>query len=156
MFFRSKDTEYNGILYRSKLEAMWAMYFDEYRIKHKYEYKKIDLGIDKYTPDFWLPKYKVWVEIKPYKQWRPHSKCYRLALKKKELVLLIQGKPDTNYTVDLFDCRQRRNFSSVYRTRVSEDEEKPKTENLQFHIETECGESNLTLVDYSGEIFRLD
>ena len=62
MMFKAIDTEYGGILYRSRLEARWAQFFDKAEIRHKYELSKIDLGIDKYTPDFWFPDFKLWAE----------------------------------------------------------------------------------------------
>jgi hypothetical protein len=104
---RAKDTAYGGILYRSRLEASWAEFFDKNQIRHKYEPKRFDLGIDTYLPDFWLPEFGLWVEIKPYRQERAHSKCYRLAIESRRHVLLIQGKPTKN-VVDLFDPNARR------------------------------------------------
>lgn len=150
MFVKSKDTEYNGILYRSVLESKWATFFDEHRIEHKYEYERIDLGIDTYLPDFWLPKYSTWIEIKPYKQKRAHSKCFRLALERSQLVLLVQGDPfKEDYKVDLFDCSDRMKFS--FRTRVSEEEIRPYLENFKFEVDTDGGESELLLVNPAGE-----
>lgn len=127
--FKAKDTEYGGILYRSKLEARWAQFFDSTKIRHKYELIKIDLGIDKYTPDFWLPEFRLWVEIKPFRQYRPHSKCYRLAIETRRPVLLIQGNPE-HYVVDMFDPNARRKF--VHRTVVIKDEIKPSKEFFRF------------------------
>ena len=62
MQWMSRDTEYGGILYRSILESKWANFFDKKKIRHKYEPSKIDLGTDKYTPDFWLPEFRLWIE----------------------------------------------------------------------------------------------
>ncbi len=124
---KAQDTLYGGVLYRSKLEASWAEFFDKNNIRHKYEPEKVDLGIDKYTPDFWLPDYGLWVEIKPYRQPKPHSKCYRLAIESRHHVLLIQGKPEKN-VVDLFDPSARLNFE--HRIVVSKEEIKPSKEFL--------------------------
>lgn len=128
----SKDTEYGGILYRSQLEAQWAQFFDLCKIRHKYEFEKVDLGVDKYTPDFWLPDFEVWIEVKPYKQYRPHSKCYRCAIETRKQVLLVQGKPERE-TVDVFNPHARRRF--VHRTVVSKEEIRPAVENLRFLVE---------------------
>lgn len=125
--FKAQDTEYGGILYRSKLEATWAEFFDNNQIRHKYESNKVDLGIDKYTPDFWLPEFSLWVEIKPFRQYRAHSKCYRLAIETRRHVLLIQGKPD-RHVVDLFDPNVRQKFT--HRIVVSKEEVKPSKEFL--------------------------
>jgi hypothetical protein len=59
------ETVYNGIRYRSRLEARWAIFFDSLRLQHEYEKEGFDLGDGVwYLPDFWLPQLKVWVEIK--------------------------------------------------------------------------------------------
>ncbi len=126
---KAQDTVYGGILYCSKLEASWAEFFDQNQIRHKYELEKVDLGIDKYTPDFWLPEFGLWIEIKPYRQHKAHSKCYRLAIESRRHVLLIQGKPE-QCVVDLFDPNARLPFE--YRTVVSEKEIKPSKEFFTF------------------------
>jgi hypothetical protein len=126
---KARNTEYGGILYRSDLEARWAQFFDSIEIRHKYEWLRIDLVIDTYTPDFWLPDFRLWVEIKPFRQYRPHSKCYRLAIEKGFPVLLIQGYP-VDYVIDIFAPNARRKF--VHRTVVSEAEIKPSKERFRF------------------------
>jgi len=60
-----EPTIFNGILYRSKAEARWAYFFDELDIPFEYEKRFFNLGHGRcYLPDFWLPKQKIWVEIK--------------------------------------------------------------------------------------------
>lgn len=60
------DTIYNGYKFRSRLEARWAVFFDELEIKYKYEVEGFDLGdAGWYLPDFWLPEIEAWIEIKP-------------------------------------------------------------------------------------------
>lgn len=129
MHWKSQDTEYGGILYRSILESHWARFFDEHKIKHKYEPSSIDLGTDRYTPDFWLPEFEKWLEIKPWRQYKPHSKCFRLAIQTRFDVLLVQGPPKL-HVVDLFyaNARPRRCFRTVLRP----EEIKPSAENFQF------------------------
>lgn len=72
------ETEYNGCLFRSRLESRWAVFFDTLGIKYEYEKEGFDLGkeeirIDglryvlddtRYLPDFWLPKQQCWFEVK--------------------------------------------------------------------------------------------
>jgi len=59
-------TKYKGIIYRSRLEARWAIFFDELNIKHIYEYEGFNLeGKEYYLPDFYLPFYGVYCEVKP-------------------------------------------------------------------------------------------
>jgi hypothetical protein len=51
-------------MFRSRLEARWAIFWDVLKVKYEYEPEKFDLGEIKYIPDFWLPEIKKWVEIK--------------------------------------------------------------------------------------------
>lgn len=58
------ETVYNGYRFRSRLEARWAVFFDTLGIRYEYEKEGYDLGGEWYLPDFWLPDFKCWVEIK--------------------------------------------------------------------------------------------
>lgn len=58
------ETNYNGYRFRSRLEARWAVFFDVLGIEWEYEKEGYDLDGIKYLPDFWLPKYQYWFEIK--------------------------------------------------------------------------------------------
>lgn len=59
------ETRYNGRHFRSRTEARWAVLFDEIGIKYEYEAEgyKLDDGTY-YLPDFWLPTYRAFVEVK--------------------------------------------------------------------------------------------
>lgn len=59
---KSIPTEYSGYLFRSRLEARWAFYFDRASIAWDYEPEgfRID-SKTKYLPDFWLPEQKCFV-----------------------------------------------------------------------------------------------
>jgi len=59
------NTEYKGYLFRSRLEARWAVYFDALNAKWEYELEGFEHNGVRYLPDFYLPDYDVWVEIKP-------------------------------------------------------------------------------------------
>jgi hypothetical protein len=60
------ETVYKGYRFRSRLEARWAVFFDALGIEWEYEKEGYDLGeAGWYLPDFWLPRYQCWVEIKP-------------------------------------------------------------------------------------------
>jgi hypothetical protein len=51
------DTLYKGYLFRSRLEARWAKFFDALGIQWEYEKEGYDLGdAGWYLPDFWLPQ----------------------------------------------------------------------------------------------------
>lgn len=58
-------TTYNGVTFKSRLEARWAVFFDTLRIEWLYEYEGYQLPSGWYVPDFWLSEFKMWVEIKP-------------------------------------------------------------------------------------------
>lgn len=58
------ETEYNGLLFRSRLEARWAYGFDQLGIPYEYEKEGYELKCGRYLPDFWLPQHQVWVENK--------------------------------------------------------------------------------------------
>ena len=70
----SIQTNYAGCLFRSRLEARWAVFFDTAKIKWEYEPEgfKIKDGFSDapdsqvwmYLPDFFLTDYKTWVEVK--------------------------------------------------------------------------------------------
>lgn len=60
------ETVYKGYRFRSRLEARWAVYFDALGIRYEYEPQGFDLGaVGYYLPDFYLPDFEAWVEIKP-------------------------------------------------------------------------------------------
>lgn len=58
------ETEYKGYLFRSRLEARWAVFFDAIGIEWKYETEGYEVGDYRYLPDFWLPAASAWVEVK--------------------------------------------------------------------------------------------
>ena len=61
-------TEYMGTVFRSRLEARWAKVFSMLNIKWEYEPKcfQTDCGdsLVTYLPDFYLPDFDIWVEVK--------------------------------------------------------------------------------------------
>jgi hypothetical protein len=63
---RGKKTEFNGVLFRSELEATWAHHFESYGMKWHYEPCRIRLqGKKSYTPDFSLPESRMLIQVKP-------------------------------------------------------------------------------------------
>jgi hypothetical protein len=59
-------TRYKGYSFRSRLEARWAVFFDELGIEWEYEKEGFNLGAGLYyLPDFWLPQVNMWAEVKP-------------------------------------------------------------------------------------------
>jgi hypothetical protein len=65
---KSLPTYYKGITFRSRLEARWAIVFDELNIAWEYEPEPLSLDFCgsriNYLPDFYLPKVDCFVEVK--------------------------------------------------------------------------------------------
>lgn len=58
------ETVYNGYRFRSRLEAKWAVFFDAVGIRYQYEIEGYEMDDIRYLPDFYLPDYDRWFEIK--------------------------------------------------------------------------------------------
>lgn len=89
-------TKYNGVIFRSRLEAQWAVFWDELGVKWEYEPQMFELPDGKqYIPDFWIVDLALWVEIKPNetiaREEEATLKCSQLAYKTGDLVYLDQG-----------------------------------------------------------------
>lgn len=98
-------TEYNGVLFRSRTEARWAVYFDALGIEWHYEpqhFRLSDGGF--YKPDFYLPRMGfvadgggsvgMYVEVKPRNA--PDGmfdKARAFAETMSQTVLLLDGGP---------------------------------------------------------------
>lgn len=66
---RGKRCYYNShlqgeIYFRSSYELAYAKYLDEHKILWMYEIETFDLGDSTYTPDFFLPQFEKFIEIK--------------------------------------------------------------------------------------------
>lgn len=60
------ETKYKGYRFRSRLEARWAVFFNEINLGFEYELQGFVLPSGEcYLPDFFLPSLKLSVEIKP-------------------------------------------------------------------------------------------
>ncbi len=58
------ETRYDGYLFRSRLEARWAVFLDSLGEEWGYEVEGFKLKEKNYLPDFWLPRLECWLEIK--------------------------------------------------------------------------------------------
>lgn len=66
---RPIETVYNGYRFRSRLEARWAVFFDALGVSYNYEPQGFVLHDGKkYLPDFFLPDFNLFVEIKASRQ----------------------------------------------------------------------------------------
>lgn len=63
---RAIETHYAGYRFRSRLEARWAVFFDQAGIPWEYEPQGYLIGPEKkpYLPDFRLPDCGTWIEVK--------------------------------------------------------------------------------------------
>lgn len=73
MTIKAIETRYAGCRFRSRLEARWAVFFDNLGIKWQYEPQGLNVsyrltrcgeGTFNYLPDFYLPDFGVWAEVK--------------------------------------------------------------------------------------------
>lgn len=95
-YIKPIETVYKGYKFRSRLEARWAVFFTALGLDWEYEKEGFDLGNSWYLPDFWLPSWNVWVEIKspnPEDGWmcNPTDFC-----REGREILLIVGNPWPN------------------------------------------------------------
>lgn len=58
------ETVYNGLRFRSRLEARWAVFFDAMEVEYEYEKQGYEAYGYRYLPDFYLPKLKCFAEVK--------------------------------------------------------------------------------------------
>jgi hypothetical protein len=66
MTLKAIETQYKGYRFRSRLEARWAVFFDSLGIEWDFEKEGFELpnGNGRYLPDFYLPRWDYWVEVK--------------------------------------------------------------------------------------------
>lgn len=89
------ETVYKGYRFRSRLEARWAVFFDSMGMEWEYEKEGFDLSGKKYLPDFWLPKFDTWAEIKPTDFSKEEFElCELLVTGTGKSCLLLVGAPD--------------------------------------------------------------
>ncbi len=91
------ETVYDGHLFRSRLEARWAVFFKSVGLKYEYELEGYDLGDGvKYLPDFYLPDLKLHVEVKPNRDLshKDIEKIVRFSADHDNQLLLIVGTPE--------------------------------------------------------------
>lgn len=102
---KSIPSFYNGVTFRSRTEARWAVFMDQLGVRWMYEHEGFELPSGRYVPDFWLPQMGRYLEIKPScfvpfairdGQFRDSEEVVRMqelvAHTKRELVLFL-GSP---------------------------------------------------------------
>lgn len=87
-------TVYSGHTFRSRLEARWALFFDQLGVPWLYEAEGFELPSGRYLPDFLLPRLDTFVELKPVAPTREEQiACRELADATKRRVVLFYGAP---------------------------------------------------------------
>lgn len=113
------ETIYNNYKFRSRLEARWAVFFDELDVKYEYEREGFDIDGVWYLPDFYLPDYSCWIEIKPDAVISDYdnSKINAFAKATKDKFILISGIPkEDRYNIQMLagsDICKTRFFSKL-------------------------------------------
>lgn len=103
------ETRYGGYHFRSRLEARWAVFFDQLGLRYEYEAEGLDLPSGWYLPDFRLPDFDVLVEIKP--QWPTDEDMARAKQFGREIsasrtgFLMLLGDPLEHYKLALAERR---------------------------------------------------
>lgn len=112
-------TEYNECLFRSRLEARWAVFFDSLGIDYDYELEGYALhGEPKdlmYLPNFFLPRIGVHAEVKPHLSTISDSdiqKIITFASDSEMQLLLIVGTP-LKYRMHFLDSCNIENYRSI-------------------------------------------
>ena len=81
--------EYKGIYFKSNWERIVAKNLDKNNIKWKYEPQVFQLSNDEfYTPDFYLPEYDKWIEVKGYMYDHSRIKIKKFIEEHHDLLLL--------------------------------------------------------------------
>ena len=102
---KSSSVAYGGLVYKSKLEAQHAMFMDHMNISYEYEPKSFNMGGgNTYTPDFWLPKFGIILEVKcAYPYTKEIKKCELLSKNTGYTVVLIYGALHTPNAEDDYE-----------------------------------------------------
>ncbi len=89
------QTKWRGRLFRSRLEARYAVLFDTLKIQYEYEPEGFVLSDGTcYLPDFWLSQFRWFCEVKP--GWiDSNNKAMAFVRESGHGVLLLDGEPNT-------------------------------------------------------------
>lgn len=91
---KAKPTKYCGVQFRSRTEAKYCMLFNMFDIAWTYEPRRFPLPSGSYLPDFYLPAWSTWIEIKgPYPTDHEKILCQELKLVTKQNVIICYGWP---------------------------------------------------------------
>jgi len=90
------ETEYKDYLFRSRLEARWAVFFDAIGVTWEYEKEGYDFDGLWYLPDFWVWEWDSFAEIKGYTEQLEDGlfKCRKLKEMTGKRSFVLYGAPD--------------------------------------------------------------
>lgn len=115
------QTRYKGCHFRSRLEARWAVCFDALDLEWHYEPEGFELGdAGRYLPDFYLPKFDVWAEVKPQKlNALEREKAFALSSFTNKPVIELCQIPDPDLTATI-GCMIVRWYYGINCTRLTD------------------------------------
>lgn len=93
---RALPSYWAGQVFRSRTEARWAVFFDLLRIEWFFETEGFRLPDGScYLPDFWLPDFQLWVEVKgnhgpAFRDW---ERIQQLVEGSDRALLILEGPP---------------------------------------------------------------
>ncbi len=100
---KAVPTRYDGTLYRSRTEARWAIFFDCAGISFLYEPDGYRLGSETYLPDFWLPGFDMFFEVKGQEPTGEEAaRCAALTMETETDMLLAAGAPAARFQIHWF------------------------------------------------------
>jgi len=90
------QTTYNGTMFRSRLEARWAIFFDSIGLKWIYEMEGYELSNgQRYLPDFYFPELLCFGEVKPEGDIPKNEMSKIVELGKVYMIILLHGLPNS-------------------------------------------------------------
>jgi hypothetical protein len=91
-------TTYRGVTYRSRTEARWAVFLESLGIDFIYEHETYNLDGRWYLPDFWIPQWHLFIEVKGDEPTQAETKlCFDLAIATRKQVMLAVGAPGERF-----------------------------------------------------------
>lgn len=121
---KSRDTMYAGCLFRSRLEATWAAFFDVCGIKWVYE----PFDLPGWSPDFLILD-TVFVEVKPFTVPDDDTQRKIASADPKQIVLFLGPSPIDSFTIgwsvmcvyDIIEVRENEiRYAETYWTDIGE------------------------------------
>lgn len=105
---KALETTWRGYRFRSRTEARWAVALTASAVKFDYEPQGYDLPSGWYLPDFWLPSFDAWLEVKGVEpNGRERALATELAAQSRKKVFIAVGAPDPDDQdqVEMFDAQ---------------------------------------------------